>query len=446
MKAIIQKITNFKNKEGDSGKAVSNTLWLLGERISTIALNMVLSIVMARSLGTKDFGVYNYIVSIVVILTPLTALGLNAIAVKEFIENKSKELTTLGTTCVLRFFGALAGAVVLILADYIFDISGDNFIWIVLLSLVNAFTCFQVLDFWFQSQLNSKMAVLGRFSILLISSVSKLIALIFFDAGITTIMIIQTCEVALSGISFLIIYIATGGKISRWNADFDFAKSLLRRSWWLILSGVAEIIYLKIDQIMLGKMVGYDEVAIYAVAAKLSETWYFLPTIIMTSFFPVLINSKRKSHSEYIISLQQLTDRLCLLAIGIAIAVTLVAKPVIILLYGTQYAESATILSIHIWAGVFVFMRAVLSKWLVIENLLKFSLVTHLCGAGLNVVLNLILIPPYGAIGASIATIISYAASSYFSLFMFKRTRAMGLVMTKSLLSPVFYIKRLVVR
>ncbi|MCL1031421.1 flippase [Serratia silvae] len=446
MKTIIQKVMKF-NKKGDaSSKAVSNTLWLLGERVGTIVLGMLLSVVMARGLGTEEFGIYNFIMSIVVILTPLTSLGLNAIAVKDFVENKSRELTTLGTTCVLRFFGALAGAAILILIDYIFNVSGSNLFWITLLSLANTFTCFQVLDFWFQSQLNSKMAVLGRFSVLLISSTTKFIALIYFDASLSTILIIQTCELALSGFAFLLIYSLTGGRISKWNADYSVAKSLLSRSWWLILSGVAEIIYLKIDQIMLGKMVGYDEVAIYAVAAKLSETWYFLPTIIMASFFPLLIKARAESSQAYKQSLQLLTTRLFLLAAVIAILVTFLSKPVIYLLYGAQYAESAIVLSIHIWAGVFVFMRAVLSKWLVIENLLRFSLLTHLCGAVLNIVLNLFLIPPYGAIGASVATIISYSVSSYFSLFIFSRTRGMGIVMTKSLLSPVLFFIRLVSR
>ncbi|HBS6199539.1 TPA: polysaccharide biosynthesis C-terminal domain-containing protein, partial [Klebsiella pneumoniae] len=120
-------------------------------------------------------------------------------------------------------------------------------------------------------------------------------------------------------------------------------------------------------------------------------------------------------------------------ALIISIFITIIAHTAINILYGEAYAESATILIIHIWASLFVFMRAVLSKWLVIENMLPFSLVTHISGAIVNIILNLILIPKMGGIGSAIATVISYSISSYFSLFIFKRTRVMGWIMTKAI-------------
>ncbi|MCG8158727.1 flippase [Brenneria goodwinii] len=426
-----------------NNKVISNTAWLFGERVFTILLTMSLSIVMARYLQARDFGIYNFLVSIVTILTPLTALGLNAVAVKEFVEHKDKEAVIFGTTCFMRFLGGGVAACILIFCDYFFNISGGNLIWITFLSLANIFTCFQVLDFWFQSQLNSKMAVISRFSVVLFSSLAKIIALVFFDATLKTILIIQTLEIIFSGLSFLCVYSLMGGKISLWKNDNVLAVSLIKKSWWLILSGVAEIIYLKIDQVMLGSMTGYESVATYAVAAKLSEAWYFLPNIVMASFFPLLILEKNKSEKDYMSYLEKITRRLLMLSIVIAIFVSFFSYPVIHILYGEEYTESAKILTIHIWAGVFVFMRAVLSKWLVIENLLRFSLVTHLSGAVFNVFLNLIFIPSYGAIGASISTVISYAVSSYFSLLFFKKTQPMGIIMTKALFSPfLFFIKR----
>ena len=94
-------------------------------------------------------------------------------------------------------------------------------------------------------------------------------------------------------------------------------------------------------------------------------------------------------------------------------------------------------LQIHIWAGVFIFMRALLSRWLLAEDLLRFSLVTHIAGAVMNVALNLMLIPRYGAIGAAVATVISYASAGWLALFLSARTRPMGRMMAKSLLLPL---------
>jgi PST family polysaccharide transporter len=78
-----------------------------------------------------------------------------------------------------------------------------------------------------------------------------------------------------------------------------------------------------------------------------------------------------------------------------------------------------------------------LSRWLLAEDLLRFSLVTHLSGAVMNVALNLLLIPGYGAVGAAVATVISYACAGWLALFFSARTRPMGLMMARALLLPL---------
>ena len=124
------------------------------------------------------------------------------------------------------------------------------------------------------------------------------------------------------------------------------------------------------------------------------------------------------------------------MAVAIALPVAALAPKLVAVLYGSKYAAAGMILRIHIWAGVFVFMRQLLSRWLIIEGLLVYSLVTHGLGAVGNVVLNAWLIPLHGGIGAAVATLLSYAMASYFGLFFAKRTRGMAAQMTFSLCMP----------
>jgi O-antigen/teichoic acid export membrane protein len=84
-------------------------------------------------------------------------------------------------------------------------------------------------------------------------------------------------------------------------------------------------------------------------------------------------------------------------------------------------------------------MRAAFSKWILIEDALMFSLITQGFGALANVGLNLLLIPQYGGYGAAVATLISYAVASYFSLFFYKKSRPVFWMMSKAMLSPVRY-------
>src|SRR5690606_30494984 len=106
---------------------------------------------------------------------------------------------------------------------------------------------------------------------------------------------------------------------------------------------------------------------------------------------------------------------LAAVAMLLAIVVSFASPWIIRFLFGESYAPAAAILSIHVWAGIFIFMRAVLSKWLIAEELYWFSLVTHVSGAVVNIGLNLWLIPILGGKGAAIATLVSYSTSSYLS-------------------------------
>ena len=125
------------------------------------------------------------------------------------------------------------------------------------------------------------------------------------------------------------------------------------------------------------------------------------------------------------------------MAVVLALATTVVADLVITVIYGSAYAESARILATHIWALPAVFMGALLSKWLIIEQLQIFSLTRHGLGALLNVGMNILSIPSYGAVGAAIATVVSYSLAHYLACFTDRRTVPAGIMMTRAILLPV---------
>ena len=122
-------------------------------------------------------------------------------------------------------------------------------------------------------------------------------------------------------------------------------------------------------------------------------------------------------------SYSRIFDVLLLIALSLAIPITFLARPLVTLLYGESYIAAAPILTIHIWAGLFAFMRQLFSRWLILEGLLKYSFFSHAFGAVVNVILNLLLIPRFGGTGSAVATLCSYATSSYLALFLTRDTR-----------------------
>ena len=148
---------------------------------------------------------------------------------------------------------------------------------------------------------------------------------------------------------------------------------------------------------------------------------------------------KEENEALFRCRLQQLFDALLLLGLAVAVIMTFAATWIITTFFGPDYASSAPIMIIHIWAAIFIFMRAAFSKWILIENVLVFSLITQGLGALANILLNLFLIPSFGGIGAAYATLISYATASFVALFFYSRTRPVFWQMVWALLSPIRY-------
>lgn len=418
-------------------KALANTSWLASEKVIAMLVNLVVSMALARSLGPEGFGTLNYLLAIIAIIKPLAALGLSAIVTRELVHSPAFESKIIATTVGLRFLGAIVGsAICLLIAGWGWGLSSDVArLGLVALGVANLFSAFTVLEFWFQAHMAAKTIVRMRTVVVLAFAVLKLMA-IWLYADLLTIILLFSIESAFLGLGFVIIYNSQAEKLNFKFFDFRYGKSLLRQSFWLILSGVAAVIYLKIDQVMLEHLASTREVGIYAVAARLSEVWYFFADALVITLFPALLKSRKHSADRYYLRLQQVSDVLLVAALALSCLVMLVGVPVITLLYGSEYHGSATILQIHIWASLFVFMRAMVSKWLIAENLLMYSLVSHGFGALINIGANWLFIPRWGGEGAAFATVLSYFVASYLAFWISPKTRAVALIMTRSMLLP----------
>jgi Membrane protein involved in the export of O-antigen and teichoic acid len=422
-------------------KALGNVIWLFGEKIITTGLAILVSIVLARYLGASDFGTMNYLISFIAILMPFSALGLNAIIVRELVNGKVESGTILGTSLTLRALGGVSVLLATVIGCLTFDnklLISSN--WLILGALGSSFSSLLVFDFYFQSLVQSHYVVKTRMIVLVLSSSLKFIA-VYYQISLNTFLGLVVLEPILIGFILYLFFRSENTKLISFRFDFKYAKELISQSKWLILSGFMAVVYLKIDQLMIGEMLGSKDLGVYSVAVRMSEVWYFFPTAIVASFFPKLLKSRLEPRL-YEYNLQRLCDVLCWFGISVAIIVSLISSSLINILYGDEYRFASSVLNVHIWAGVFMFMRALLSKWLIAEGLLKFSLLTHGVAAIVNVVLNYLWIPQYGIIGAAWATLISYALSSYFVLWFNRETFSMAKIMSKTITFPYRVFRR----
>jgi PST family polysaccharide transporter len=382
----------------------------------------------------QQFGVFNYATAFVALFSTLSTLGLDAIVVRSIVREPEKRTEILGTAFWLKLFGGLAALVLAV--SSIIAVRHDDQLTISLvaiLSSVGIFQAFDTIDLWFQSQVQSKYTVIAKNTAFVITALVK-VALISFNAPLIAFAWAGLGEVSLGAIGLIISYRVRGYSPWLWSWSSQLAKTLLKESWPLILSGLTVMIYMRIDQIMLGQMVGDKAVGLYSAATRISEVWYFIPTAIASSVSPAIYAAKQISEDLYYQRIERFLRLLSWLAIVVAVPMSFLSGTIITVLFGKSYEASASILAIHIWASLFVFMGVGTSSWFIAEGLTQFALRRTIIGAITNVFLNIFLIPAYGGVGAAIATVISQAFASFLSNATHPKTRKIFNLQVKCLL------------
>ena len=403
-------------------KYFTNTSWLLGERILRMAISLFVGIYVARYLGPERFGLLSYALSFVWLFSALASLGLDDILVRELVNQPEKRQNLLGTVFWLKVCGTVVMGIA-IAAVLHFTLEDQQTYWLIsIITLGFFFQATNVVEFYFQALVQSKFIVRAQVVQLLITSLFK-IYLVWNEADLIWFALALMLDQAVFAILFLFLYKWKVENFPFFSLTWEKTKLLMRDSWPLIFTGMVVSIYMKIDQVMIKEMLNAKEVGVYAAAVKLCEAWYFVPTVVTASLYPAIIAARQKNEKIFQERLQKLYDLMVWGSIAIALPTSITAEWLIYLLYGIEFKEASDVLRIYIWAGLFVSIGVVSSKLLVAENLAIYTFYNTAIGAILNVIFNLWLIPIYGIIGATIATLISYSSVAYFSLFIFTKTR-----------------------
>lgn len=414
-------------------KAVANTGWLLADKVVRQVVNLSVGVWVARYLGPAQFGSLNYALSIVLLFSALGSLGLDRIVVRDAVREPSQIDEILGTALCLRLASGLLTVVLPVgLIQLIRPNDGETLLLVGIIAAGNLFQAFDAIDFIFQSKLQSKYTIYAKSSAFLAASIAK-VFLIVMKAPLIAFGWVALAEVVIGAGSLVLVLQLTGKSLRCLAYSGTRARRLLRESWPLILSGMAIMAYMRIDQAMLGEMKGFAEVGIYAAAVRLSEVWSFIPIAISTSVFPALIESRSHSSELYKQRLQKLFYVMTGLAYAIAIPMSFVSGRLMVGLYGKEYAAAGPVLSLHIWGAPFLFLGIVRGFWAVNEGLTKFIFATTFLGTIINIFLNLMLIPRYGSIGAAISLLASQIIASYLSNLAYHDTRGIFALQSRAL-------------
>jgi O-antigen/teichoic acid export membrane protein len=418
-------------------KYLFNTSWLFAEQGVRIISGLFIGVWIAKHLGPENYGKLSYAIAFSGIFGSISALGLESILVRELINQPENHNVLLGTVFRLRIIGAFI--ILLIIASILFSLGNDPKInlYIFIISFGFIFQSFEVISFFFQSQVLSKIVSICKFSQLLLSSLLKGY-LILINAEIIWFSVAILFDTLSLSFAYFIAYKLNSSIGFYQKFDWRIAKVMLKDSWPLIFSSFVVMIYMRIDQIMIKEILGEIQVGIYSSAMKLSESFYFIPMLLVSSIYPAIINSRNQSKVLYEKRLQNLYTIMTWSAIIISFIMTFLSDSLVLTLFGDEFFEAGNVLKIHIWSSIFVFMGVASGSWYLSENLQRISLINTCVGAFINIVLNLYLIPVYGVNGAAYATLVSYGFSAYIMNYFWSETRSNFLMLSKSL----FFFKK----
>ncbi len=389
-------------------KYFRNMGWAFLGKVFGLIGSFFIGILVARYLGPEKYGVLNYVISFVTVFSFLASFGIDNILVRDLVKFKENKESILNTAFSLRIIGALSVVLIIFVISLVLKNDQYTTVLIFIYSLILLSSSINVLEYFFQSEVKYNYIFWGQ--IASVSSVYLLrLYLIYVKLGTGWFILSLIFE---SFIYTLILLFIFRKKYSwlKLRINFSFTKKLMRDSWPFVFTTAFALIYSKIDQVMIGKMLNNHSLGIYSAGVKLAEIWYFMPALICGVVLPSIISAYKSDIELYKKRMKKLFWLVVGLTVLFALFEFIFAKFIVFFIFGKAYAGSVVILKIYTWAGIFIAMIITMNQALTVENRTKLIMISSCASAFINILLNLILIPAFGIIGSAWATFFSYGS------------------------------------
>ena len=392
-------------------------MWVLIEKLVRLSVIFCFFSFVSQKLSVYDFGIFSLSQTITTLIIGVVAFGLDNVLIKEF--SSSEKINKIFATAI--FFRLALSLLAVILLILFFSLSEYEFIYKLVFVASSLSIIFQTQTIYYSYyQAVSKSVIITKTSLfaLMISSAIKIL-LLYFNAGMVFYALSFSLDYLLS---FLCIYYISH-KYERClnfgfnNFDLRLLKELIRQSLPILISTIIIMIYTRIDQFMIARYLGIEQVAIFSVAVRISDAYMFIPMAISASFLPMVSKEPTKEN------IQKYFDLTHFFTIASAIFVIALVPVVVNLFFGERYVSSIHTVYIIVIANVVSALGAVSSNVLIVRDLSYLRIYRAVYGLVINVLLNIYMIPNYGIIGAAYSSLLSQIIAAWLANFLSINTR-----------------------
>lgn len=387
-------------------KIAHNTIvQVAGKAISTI-LGLLAIGMMTRYLGQEQFGWYITVITFLGAFGILIDFGLIPVTAQMLSEPKHDKKQLLQNLLGFRFVSALLFLALAPAVALLFPYPNE-------VKLAIAFTAIsflaiamgQVLIGYYQTRLKMHIQaaseVVGR--LILVGGLWWVIAR---DGDFLSVMWIVVASSV--GYTLLLWLFASRETPVGFRFDWPVWKAIMGKSWPIAISIVFNVVYLKGDTIMLSLFADQSVVGVYGAAYRIIEVLTQLAMMVMGVMMPLLaFHWSRKKLKDFRHQYQQAFDIMMMLSIPMVVGAIVLAKPIMILVAGPEFAGAALPLQILSIAVFGVYLGAIFGHTAVAINKQKQVMWIYISDAVLTLAGYLIFIPMYGMIGAAWMTVFS---------------------------------------
>lgn len=406
--------------------------WLLGGKIVNMILSFFVSLATARYLGPDNFGSINYVAAYVSFFSSITSLGLSVIVIKEISMGKEDDNEVIWTGILMRFLTAVFSTIAVIALVSITDKNDPLMVKIAILeSIAILASAFDTFMYWFQGKLLGKYTSIASVVAYIGMSLYR-IYLLANNADILWFAFATSVDTLLLSLILMLCYVRENG--FRPKVSVRLGKSLMKQSYHYMISGLIAILYSKIDQIMLKQMLDTYSVGLYTAALTIAGLWGMIPSAFIQSVSPILYKNAEENRGMFYKRLRQSYAGIWLLNICWSLGVSIFSYWVIYLLYGKAYLGARGALVIVVWYTGITSIGSLTQVYLATENKNKYVNYFALAGLVTDVVLNALLIPKMGILGAAIATLITYTVIHIVMPLAIRDTRDAGRLIIQGML------------
>lgn len=410
--------------------------WLATAKIVQGVASVVASLAIARHLGPMAFGELSLAIALANFVAIIASLGLEHIATRELtLDGERADRPILPTLRRLRIVGALIGTMIILSMSVLPYAANYRISGLLLVLCLLPLTQVGDLAEW-QLVASGHSRRIAQIAILLSPLMAMTrICLVFLGANITAFAWALIAEWAMR--TTLLLFSTKGSLFwsqARATAWVGEARSLLKDSMPLLMAGIAVFIYMRIDQFMIAGMLDNRQVGLYSAIVSLAEVPLILPTLLLRAALPTLTRQSSQDAASRDRMLEGLMRHAFYLHLAVAALLSALASPIIVTVYGAAFADAAKAFRVQVLAAPFVALGVLSSAWLVLNKSTVHALRRTLAGAVANILLNLLLIPRLGILGAALATLAAQLLSTYLADLGYPATRELFKMKTRAML------------